>query len=88
MKRTDHRENEISEFIGATKEGFRSLQKQIEEGFRGVHERQDVANGKLSKHETQIDDLNVWRGNLMGKIAVILGILSVAVTVILKLWKK
>jgi len=36
---------------------IKHLQKDIKDGFSGVHTRQDIANGKLAKHEGLIIEL-------------------------------
>jgi len=69
---------------------IKHLQKDIKDGFSGVHTRQDIANGKLAKHEGLIIELEkadiemgnrfkLWRWNwiLAGLlITVIVGLLG------------
>uniref|UniRef100_A0A6M3K361 Uncharacterized protein n=1 Tax=viral metagenome TaxID=1070528 RepID=A0A6M3K361_9ZZZZ len=57
-------------------EQIKSLTREIREGFKGVHERQDRSNGKLLKHNNDIIDLQksdihienkfkIWKGYWM-----------------------
>lgn len=38
-------------------ERIENVKNLVEQGFLGVHTRQDMANGTLSKHETRIQNL-------------------------------
>lgn len=44
------------------------LTNAVEEGFKGVHSRQDIANGRISKAEIDIIKLksNIWYERAMG----------------------
>lgn len=46
--RLEHRLTKVEQAIAAG-------QVSMEQGFRGVNDRLDVANGKLSKHETRLN---------------------------------
>ncbi len=39
------------------KKDIEYLTKTVEKGFKDIHLRQDIANGKIMKHELQIDRL-------------------------------
>jgi len=49
------------------------LEGAMTEGFKAIHARQDVANGKLIKHDEKIDELESYRDQLKGRVAVIAG---------------
>jgi hypothetical protein len=44
-----------------------NLDKKVTEGFKGVHDRQDTANGKLIKHENSLVSLSVKADGYMTK---------------------
>jgi len=44
----------------------------LEEGFKGVHERQDIANHGISKNVKRITCLENWRWYLVGGGSVLL----------------
>lgn len=54
--------NEILEKIG-------NLQGTMDEGFKGVHRRQDVANGRMAKVEDRVDRLEKEGVRIEGAIA-------------------
>src|SRR5689334_9537307 len=43
------------------------LTKAMESGFKGVHQRQDVTNGRLNKHEDMIHKLDVEMAERRGR---------------------
>jgi hypothetical protein len=48
------------------------LQKSVDEGFAGVHRRQDATNGRIGKAEDRIlalEGLGVKMGQIKGKLA-------------------
>jgi hypothetical protein len=53
------------------------LQEQIEEGFRGVHERQDITNGKVQKNTE-------WRIYITGAMAVLMTFVVPLIFIIVK----
>jgi hypothetical protein len=57
--------------IASLKKDIAYLTKMVESGFSGVHARQDVANGKLYKHEeklTRVDgELNFIKASFLQK---------------------
>lgn len=50
--RLEHRLTKVEQAIVAG-------QSSMEQGFRGVNDRLDVANGKLGKHETRLNEHDV-----------------------------
>ncbi len=50
---------------------FDSLQHEVQEGFKGVHLRQDKANSKLAKHEECINDLQKEDIETINKVKVL-----------------
>lgn len=51
----------------------------IEQGFAGVHERQDRTNGRIMKAENKINKLENWRWYLVGGGSVILFCFGIAI---------
>jgi len=55
-----------------------NLEQQIEKGFAGVYQRQDLTNGKVKKHSEEINklkhrdiaDLKDWKNRVTGAIVV------------------
>lgn len=43
----------------------------IEGKLDGTNQRLDTINGRLNRHDTKIDDIDLWRANLKGMIAII-----------------
>ena len=60
----------------------------IKEKLELIHTQTLKTNGRVSKSETDIQDLREWKSNLLGKIAVITfvmaGIVSASITKIFK----
>lgn len=38
-------------------EKIEALRREVRDGFKGVHDRQNIANGNIKKHEKSINDL-------------------------------
>lgn len=56
-----------------------NLTGMIEQGFKGVHERQDRTNGRIGKAEDRLSKLENWRWYLIGGGSVILFCFGVAI---------
>ena len=54
----------------------------IDEGFKGVHQRQDKTNGRLDKHTERIRSLEDWRLSLTTRIAMVSSIVSGCIAVV------
>ena len=50
---------------------LKELKEEIEQGFTGVHKRQDHTNGCISENRSEINKLKVWRGFMTGGITII-----------------
>jgi hypothetical protein len=48
-----------------------SLTEKIEDGFKGVHDRQDTTNGKVLKSCKDIEILYTWKNILSGSLLII-----------------
>jgi len=56
--------NEIFEKIEA-------LTDKVKVGFKGMHDRQDRTNGNIKDNTDNINKLRVWRGFIVGGLAVV-----------------
>ena len=43
----------------------------IEGKLDGVNQRLDTINGRLNAHDEKIDEIEIWRANLKGMIAIL-----------------
>lgn len=50
---------------------IKSLTKKVDEGFAGIHARQDKTNGNIHENRCEIDKLKVWRGYITGGVAIL-----------------
>ena len=48
-----------------------TLEGKLQEGFEGIHRRQDTTNGRLDKHDDRLGDLEGWKNQQVGRITVI-----------------
>ena len=55
---------------------LKSLEKQIESGFKGVHDRQDTTNGRIGKLEDRTGQLEIWRGVITGGLIILSGVIG------------
>ena len=46
-----------------------TLEGSVKMGFKGIHERQDTANGRLAKNEEKISKLEVADGKMLERIS-------------------
>lgn len=60
------------------------IDKKIDEGFDGVHKRQDKTNGNIVENRKSITSLKVWRGFITGGLT----ILSIAIGYLIYFIKK
>ena len=47
-----------------------NLTKTVEDGFRGVHERQDKTNGNVIDNKKRIEKNTDWRNRMIGAIVI------------------
>jgi len=65
-------------------EKIANLSKKIEEGFAGVHERQDITNGKVIKNTVfreRVETLEVERSRFQENIKWVLGFIGFGVII-------
>lgn len=78
------RRNDSQQTINAlVAKELQTLNQAIAEGFRGVHERQDTANGKLMKHSEEILLLKAakwYERSLAAVVTVLVGVVVYFVT--------
>ena len=49
-----------------------ALTDKVNEGFKGMHKRQDKTNGNIEDNRTDIGKLKVWRGVITGGLIIIM----------------
>lgn len=59
---TSHQDKELQEIMRI----LGNLEGEVREGFKGVHARQDVANGRTAKNESRIMSLELSRAEGTG----------------------
>lgn len=57
-----------------------SIIEKVDNGFSGVHERQDKTNGKVGKHDDRLDDIEKKQNRFIGG-AILANIILVPVIV-------
>ena len=50
---------------------LKNLTKKIDDGFAGVHTRQDLTNGRIQSAENNINKLNGWRKYITGGLTIL-----------------
>ena len=63
------------------------LEGVVSEGFKGVHNRQDIANGRTSKLETRVNKIELKLATYIGGGSVIIFILNLLIPKILEKFK-
>jgi len=58
---------------------MKNITEKIDDGFKGVHERQDTTNGNVMRNRTDIDELKYWRWYMMGGLTLIGFLIVVAI---------
>lgn len=49
---------------------IKALTEKVEDGFNGVHARQDRTNGNVINNRTDIDTLKDWRSKVLGALII------------------
>lgn len=57
----------------------RELGIMMRNGFKGVHKRQDITNGRIKEAEDDVSELREWKKYIMGGLAVLLFIFSLLI---------
>ena len=57
---------------------IQNLTKEVQAGFKGVHDRQDKTNGKVKDNCGDIETIQGWKNKMMGAI-IIMNIILVPV---------
>lgn len=47
------------------------LNKTLADGFKGIHDRQDITNGRVGKVEEEVEKLESWQSFIKGGLAVV-----------------
>jgi len=56
---------------------LKSLHEKMDEGFRGVHARQDRTNGNVCRNDKRIKSLENWRWYIVGGGSAILLVINI-----------
>jgi hypothetical protein len=69
------------------KKDIELLAEKMEEGFRGMHDRQDTTNGKVLKAAEDIVELKNWKAFVQGGMAVLTLMVVPILIYIITHWK-
>lgn len=49
----------------------RQLSKMIEDGFKGIHKRQDKTNGNVLRNRDAITKVQLWKAKMIGSMNIV-----------------